>query len=691
LTAPPAPDRIETVDIDGLNLTIEQVVAVARYRARVRLAEAARRRIRFARDVVERLVDSRAKVYGLTTGFGSKRDTLIGRDELEQLQLNLIRSHACGVGPALAEDQVRAATLLRANTLARGNSGVRIEVVEALVAFLNRDVYPWIPSRGSLGASGDLAPLSHLALALCNDPGARFYHRGEDEPPAVSPVDGGRQPDFVAQPVPWRFGLPVPGLFEGASALEPVVLRAKEGLALNNGTQVSTAIGILNAFDSTVLLESAELVAGLSLEANKAVRDAFDPRLHDARPIGGQRATAERIRRYTEGSEIFTVPINTARIHRAERALAAAAERLSGGDSPDQARMARTAGEDLREFEERAIERFQERHRAIPESEREALTEGELAIRIYRELLAEPRSRVVSLYAAVLDTPLGTEAAASRDFLADALTQLQLALPESPAVQDDYSFRCTPQVLGAVRKVIEDVRETLEREANSATDNPLIFPPGGEAFGGEPGEYAATLTVRTCRESVVSGGNFHGEPLALGLDALAIALSELANISERRTAHLVDGNLSNGLPSLLVERSGLNNGLMIPQYVAAALVSENKILCHPASVDSIPTCENTEDHVSMSPIAALKCEQVLRNAETVVAIELLTAWQGVWFRRPLRCGAVTEILWREMSEAGMQPVRTDRVLYLDMEWARSFLKSGRVWALTRRAPPPVVN
>jgi histidine ammonia-lyase len=238
-------------------------------------------------------------------------------------------------------------------------------------------------------------------------------------------------------------------------------------------------------------------------------------------------------------------------------------------------------------------------------------------------------------------------------------------------------------VLGAVRKVVADTRAVLEIEANSATDNPLIFPPRADEFSGPAEDYAATLTVRESRESVVSGGNFHGEAIAMALDSLTIALAELANISERRTAHLVDGSLSNGLPSLLVERSGLNNGLMIPQYVAAGLVSENKVLSHPASVDSIPTCENTEDHVSMSPIAALKCAQVLGNAETVVAIELLTAWQGVWFRRPLKCGRATEQLWEAMSRAGMEPVRTDRVLYRDMEWCRAFLKEGRVWRIAR--------
>jgi histidine ammonia-lyase len=687
------PDCISDVALDGRALNLEDVVAVARYRARVALTPEARRRMRFARDVVERLVDSRAKVYGLTTGFGSKRDTIIAPEELAQLQINLIQSHACGVGEPLAEDQVRAAMLLRANTLARGNSGIRVEVVETLLEFLNRDVYPLLPSKGSLGASGDLAPLSHLALALCNDPAARFYSRGPEEPQAPSPVDGGREPDYVARPVPWRFG-PVPaGLFDGSDGLEPVVLRAKEGLALNNGTQVSTAVGILNVFDAQVLLESAELVCALSLEASKGVRDALDPRLHEVRPLGGQRQTASRIRAFTADSRILTVPVNTARLHRAGKAVASARELLeSGGPScRSLAERAHRSASVLARFEEDPLAFFDEGLRALTEAERRDLTPGELAIRVFRETLGPPRSDVILLYSALLEAPLEGETRKSRDFLADAVTQLQLALPETPSVQDDYSFRCTPQVLGAVRKAVLDSWDVLETEANSATDNPLIFPPRADTFEGDAGAYGDTLTVKECREAVVSGGNFHGEALALTLDYLSTALAELANISERRTAHLVDGNLSNGLPSLLVERSGLNNGLMIPQYVAAGLVSENKVLCHPASVDSIPTCENTEDHVSMSPISAMKCAQVIRNSETVVAIELLTAWQGVYFRRPLECGRATEVLWQRMAEAGMKPVHTDRVLYLDMEWALGFLKRGEVWKVANRFAESVVD
>ena len=677
------PEEVGEVVLDGRTLSLDEVVAVSRLLAPVRLGEDARRRMELSRAVVDRLLRDRAKVYGLTTGFGSKRDVVIGPDEVEQLQINLIRSHAAGVGPPLPEDEVRATMLLRANALARGNSGVRVRVVEALLAFLNRGVYPWVPSRGSLGASGDLAPLSHLALSLCNDPDGRFYRPGPEE----------AEEAYIAEPVPGRFGPAPDGLFRGPDALEPVVLAAKEGLGLNNGTQVTAAIGLLALYDALVLLESAELVSALSLEANKAIRDAFDPRLQDARPLPGQRTVADHILAFTRDSQILTLPINNARLHRARWAVSSARDSLltDSGAGEDLARRASELGSRLAEFEERVVLHLDEGLVEVPAEDQDSLPDRVLAYRVYRMALAPLRAEAISLYAEVLRASLAGEALKGRDFLADAVAQLQLALPETPSVQDDYSFRCTPQVLGAVRKTIEEVEGTLITEANSATDNPLIFPPRLETFGGTIEEYAAGLTAAECLEAVVSGGNFHGEPLAFALDGLCIALAELGNISERRTAHLVDGNLSNGLPSLLVEKSGLNSGLMIPQYVAASLVSENKVLSHPASVDSIPSCENTEDHVSMSPLAALKCRQVLRNVETVVAIELITAWQGVWFRRPMTCGRATEVLWTRMEAEGMKPVRTDRVLYRDIEWATRFLKEGRAWRIAREAAAPVVN
>ena len=673
--------EIRSVTLDGIEpLTLEELVAVARYRARVTLGENARRKVALCRAVVDRLVAEGAKVYGLTTGFGSKRDILIAPQELAELQLNLIRSHACGVGEPLPEDVVRAAMLLRANTLAQGLSGVRIEVIETLLEFLNRDVYPWIPSRGSLGASGDLAPLSHLALALVNDPGARFYRPGSDEPLPFGPRGAdGTAPRYVADPVAWRFAGPPPGLFDRPQAMPPLELQAKEGLALNNGTQITVALGSLSVYDAIVLLDSAELVAALSLEANMGIRDAFDPRLAQARPLDGQAVVAAHIRAYTEGSQVLTAPINTARVHRAQRAVAGAMEVLGNGPETLAARI-RDVAERL-EHLETEIPSLLQSETASPDKAGPSFRDRLLAKT--REALTPIRGDVLKLYAALLDASLPGEAQKGRDFLADAVAQLQLALPEALSVQDDYSFRCTPQVLGAVRKAVEDVRRTLEIEANSATDNPLIFPPPPESPRVDPDRYGRGLPLAACLDAVVSGGNFHGEPIAMALDQLGIALAEMGSISERRTAHLVDGSLSNGLPSLLVWRSGLMNGLMIPQYVAAALVSENKVLAHPASVDSIPTCENTEDHVSMSALAALKCRAILKNVEHVIAIELLTAWQGVTFRRPLACGRATERVWQSMADSGMTPVLQDRVLAEDIAWTRRFLLEGRVRAIAR--------
>ncbi|HET9234033.1 MAG TPA: aromatic amino acid lyase, partial [Candidatus Eisenbacteria bacterium] len=388
-----------------------------------------------------------------------------------------------------------------------------------------------------------------------------------------------------------------------------------------------------------------------------------------------QGVVAAHILAYTEGSQVLTAPINTARVRRAQRAVAGAMEVLEKGPE--------TLASRIRDVAER-LEHLEAEIASLLQSETGSASGPSLRDRLLtktREAIAPIRSDVLKLYAASLDAALPGEAQKGRDFLADAVAQLQLALPEALSVQDDYSFRCTPQVLGAVRKAVEDVRRTLEIEANSATDNPLIFPPAPESPRVDPDRYGRNLALAACLDAVVSGGNFHGEPIAMALDQLGVALAELGSISERRTAHLVDGSLSNGLPSLLVWRSGLMNGLMIPQYVAAALVSENKVLAHPASVDSIPTCENTEDHVSMSALAALKCRAILKNVESVIAIELLTAWQGVTFRRPLACGQATERVWQSMADSGMTPVLQDRVLAEDIAWTRRFLLEGRVRAI----------
>lgn len=717
----PHPETIPEVVLRGEGLTIPEVVAVARHGARVRLADEARRRIARCRAVVEVLVEAEATVYGLTTGFGSKRDVPIDRQDTETLQRNLIRSHAVGVGAPLPEDVVRAAILLRANTLAVGHSGVRPVVVDRLLELLERRVYPFVPEKGSVGASGDLAPLSHLALVLMGDPDGRIYERGPDaaadataaDPtaPAAGVEDGGRRGQYVAHPHRDRF-LPCTPERLAAAGFRPLELSSKEGLALNNGTQVMTAIGVLTAYDGQRLVETAEAACALSLEAVKGVRFAFDPRLHAARPHPGQQASAERIRALTEGSEILSVALNTARVRGALRSIremcAGLAERAARVALDDEGRALRlelvashgarlidrldafardpvAAREEAaardpgasREEAAGATRRLDESRLTGPERDAEAFrralvpAQHELS-QLYRELL--------TLSAVLREEDLGKP----RALLGEAIHQLEQAVPAVPKVQDDYSLRCAPQVLGCARRALAHTAEVLVVEMNAATDNPLVFPPDGppdEAHGVEPdAAWRAFLraNVRLCKAGVISGGNFHGEPVGMVLDYLAIALAEVGSISERRVALLVDGARSNGLPSLLVSKSGLNSGLMMPQYTAAALVSENKVLTHPAVTDSIPTGENVEDHNSMGTIAARKCRDVLRNAERVVAIELLTAHQGLWFRTPLRPGHAGRALQEALLAAGIAPLDEDRVLYPLIERALGLVRDETI-------------
>jgi histidine ammonia-lyase len=509
------------VHIDGEGLALEQVEAVARRGAEVRVAEGARERMRRSRAVVERAVEEGRVVYGVTTGFGRLSEVAIERAHLEELQLNLIRSHACGVGAPLPRDEVRAITLLRANVLAKGFSGVREVVVDLLVGMLNRGVHPVIPEQGSVGASGDLAPLSHLALVLVGE--------GEAE------VGG----EVVAGGEALR-----------RAGLEPVTLRAKEGLALNNGTQVQTGIGALALLGAERAVEAAEVAGAMSLEGLRGTPDAFHPALQRARPHAGQEASAARLRVLLEGSEI------------------------------------------------------RESHRH-----------------------------------------------------------------NDPRVQDAYALRCMPQVHGAARNALAYVRGVLETEANSATDNPLIFPdePDDEGRQGR----------------VISGGNFHGQPVAQVLDLLAIALTDLASISERRIERLVNPDLSD-LPAFLTREPGLRSGFMLAQITAAALVSESKILCHPASVDSIPTGASKEDHVSMGPAAARKARQVLRNTETVLGIELLCAAQALEFLKPLHPGPGVEAAYRLVRER-VPPLEEDRVLAPDIEAAAALVREGGLAELWRVA------
>jgi histidine ammonia-lyase len=430
--------------------------------------------MRASRAVVEQLVGSGATVYGVTTGFGDLADVRIEPSQTAELQRNLIRSHAAGVGPPLPAEIVRAMLLLRANTLAIGLSGVRVEVAELLIAMLNAGVHPVVPSRGSVGASGDLAPLAHLALVVIGEGRATLR------------VDGAETSgsDALAQ-----------------AGLRPMALEAKEGLALLNGTQLMTAIAALVQADASRLVDQADLLGAMSLDAMLGTAAAFDETLVGARPHAGQVRSAANLRRHVADSGIW-------RSHRADT-----------------------------------------EHR----------------------------------------------------------------------VQDAYSLRCMPQVHGAVRDALDHLERVLRVEMNAATDNPLVIP------GAEGGR-------------VISGGNFHGEPVAQAIDFAKIAVAELASISERRVARLVDPHLS-GLPPFLSEHPGLQSGYMIAQYTAAALVNELQTLTHPASVDTIPTSANQEDHVSMGATGALHLLEVFDRAETVLAIEALCAAQGIDFRAPLRPGA----------------------------------------------------
>ena len=509
--SPPTPrDRlggmVDTCVLTGEDLAVEDVWRVAVEHAPIELGDRAREKIRAARELVERAAFGLEEhTYGVNTGFGRFHTVSIPAAHTEELQVRLLRSHAAGVGEPYPDEIVRAAMLLRANALAEGHSGAREETVELLVDCLNRGIVPVVPSRGSVGASGDLAPLAHLALPLIGEGEARVA--GDVVPGA----------DALA-----RVGL------------EPIRLQAKEGLSLINGTQFMAAYAALGLVRARRLAKVADLACALSVEALQGSRESFMPQIHERRPLRGQIASAHNLYRLLEDSAVI------------------------------------------------------EAHRWCDK------------------------------------------------------------------VQDAYSLRCAPQVHGACRDLLDYVDYTVSVELNAATDNPLVLVED---------------------EILVSNGNFHGQPVAFALDALAMAVAELASISERRTERLVNPNLSDGLPAFLTTNGGLNSGFMIPQYVAASLVSENKVLTHPASVDSIPTSAGQEDHVSMGNAAGLKAWVVLANVERTLAIELLAGAQGVEFLAPLQPGIGGRAV-RAFVRTLSPRLEADRPLAADIERVAEAIRDG---------------
>jgi histidine ammonia-lyase len=511
----PVPAKADPITIDGNGLDLDSLEQVARRGRSVVLARSAREAVSASRGVVDDAVARGAVVYGVTTGFGNFADVHIPIDRLRELQLNLVRSHAAGVGAPLGEAETRALLLLRANVLARGFSGVRPETLELLIELLNRRVHPVVPAQGSVGASGDLAPLAHLALPLVGEGECVF--------------EGRRLPGAEAL---------------RAAGLRPLVLEPKEGLALINGTQLMTALGALATAEALRLVRSADVVGALTLDALLGTDVAFDPRIHAARPHPGQAASARNLKRLLAGS-------------------------------------------------------------ALRESHRNC-----------------------------------------------------------GRVQDAYSLRCMPQVHGAVRDGLGYAQRTHVVEMNAATDNPMVFAETGE---------------------ILSGGNFHGQPVALAADIVAIVATQLGAISERRTERLVNPTLS-GLPAFLAREGGLHSGLMMAHVTAAALASESKTLAHPASVDSIPTSANKEDHVSMGPTAAWKAARVVANTARVLAIELLACCEAVEFHRPLRSSPALENVVARVREH-VSNHGQDRVLGPEIESLAELLSSGTVLDAAEAALP----
>lgn len=511
------------LSLTGSSLTLADVWNWAHHPGKISLSDKVKKRIKAAQEYVSVLANGKEAVYGVNTGFGLLSDVKIPNNKLAQLQVNLIRSHAVGVGNPLSLPEARAALLLRTNTLAKGHSGISLALLEKLVELQNKGIVPWIPEQGSVGACGDLAPLAHMALVVIGE--GRCYLDGKLM----------ETPDALKR-----------------AGIKPHTLGVKEGLSLINGTQIMTAIGALVIHEARSLAKCADIAGAMSLDAFRGTTRAFEDVVHAVRPHREQMAVAQNL----------------------------------------------------------------------------------------RGLLA--KSKIAQSH------------------------------EDCGKVQDPYSFRCMPQVHGAARRFLENCVEILETEMNSATDNPLVYLPedlNGKGQGPKGGD-------------IISGGNFHGEYIAMAMDTACIALSELANISDLRVQKLINPTLS-GLPAFLTKDPGLNSGMMIVQVASASLVSENKVLSHPASVDSIPTSADKEDHVSMGVTAARKSRQILQNLRNVLAMEFLCAYQGIALLRPLKSSKALEAAHSAIASK-VPPIEEDRIFHHDILAIHSLLESGALLAAVEK-------
>lgn len=496
---------MNTIKLNGNELTINDVINVAFNNYKVEIHEKAKEKVNKSRKIVDKVVENNEIAYGINTGFGKFSNVTISKNECKDLQRKLILSHACSTGNNFPKEIVRAIMLLRANALSKGYSGIRLSVIQTLTDMLNKNVHPIIREKGSLGASGDLSPLAHMVLPMIGEGEAEFQ------------------------------GYILPGREAMTKAnIDIVELISKEGLALINGTQVMTGAGVIALYNSINLLKLSDIAAALSLEALRGIKDAFDPRIQQVRPHSGQIKTAENILFLIDGSTFIT-------------------------------------------------------------------NQGEIR------------------------------------------------------TQDAYTLRCIPQVHGASKDAINYVKGVVDIEMNSATDNPLIFDNG----------------------DIISGGNFHGQPLALSFDFLGIAVAELANISERRLERLINSSLNEDLPPFLAKNGGLNSGFMITQYAAAALVSENKILTHPASVDSIPSSANQEDHVSMGSISVNKSREIINNVRRVLATEIMAACQAIDFRKDFKLGIGTSEAYKIVRKH-IKFIEEDTIMYKEIDKCEELLKNGEL-------------